>query len=266
MALEARELVKTFTSGHGANRRMKVAAAGVSVKVSPGEFAAVVGESGSGKSTLARMLLGLIPPDSGRVLWGGTDLRQMGSGAEREFRRSVQAIFQDPAGSLNPRKRVMRLLTEVINHFRVVPPNEAPAEASRLLETVGLVPAEFFFQRYPHELSGGQRQRVLIARAMVTRPRLIIADEAVSALDMSVKAGVLDVMESLRQENGVGYLLISHDLPVVRRVAQFVYVMRAGEIVESGPTAELFEAPRHEYTRELLSAALDLDSEIARRR
>lgn len=257
MALVASRLTKSFPGG-------KIAAKDVSVRVAPGDFVAIVGESGSGKSTTARMMLHLLRPDSGTVTWNGTDLATMDRAALRQYRAKVQAVFQDPSGALNPRKRIRTILGEVIRFYGIATDRAGTeAEARRALELVGLAPAETYLDRFQHELSGGQRQRVLIARAMIPRPEIVIADEAVSALDVSIKAGILRLMEDLRASQGVGYLLISHDLPVVRKVARHVYVMRNGQVVEEGPTAEVFDTPRHDYTRLLLGSALDLDRILA---
>lgn len=267
MTLVASGLTKSFSTGRGRWRSSKLAVADVSLQVAPGDFVAVVGESGSGKSTTARILLDLIHADSGSVTWNGQDIAAMRGADKRRFRSEVQAIFQDPSGSLNPRKRIRRILGEAISFYRLAGSrSEVEAHARTMLERVGLTPAEDFMGRYPHELSGGQRQRVLIARSMIPQPRVIIADEAVSALDVSVKSGVLRLMEDLRRESGVGYLLISHDLPVVCKVARYVYVMRDGAVVEEGPIEQIFENPQAEYTRSLIGAALDLDDVLAERR
>jgi ABC-type oligopeptide transport system ATPase subunit len=260
MALIASNLTKTFTSGHGVDRVVKRAVNDVSIRVEAGDFVAVVGESGSGKSTTARMMLDLIRPDAGSIAWDGADIAQLDAAGRKNFRSAVQAIFQDPSGSLNPRKRIRTVLGEVIALYGLArSKSDIEDYAARMLRLVGLAPAETFLERFPHELSGGQRQRVLIARAMIPNPKIIIADEAVSALDVSVKAGVLRLMEDLRAERGVGYLLISHDLPVVRKVARYVYVMRNGEVVEEGTTEQIFGAPTADYTRSLIAASLDLD-------
>lgn len=267
MSLVAANLCKTFTSGRGTGRVVKTAADKVSIKVDAGDFVAVVGESGSGKSTAARMMLDLIPPDAGSVTWHGEDVGAMSRADRMRFRSQVQAVFQDPSGSMNPRKRIRTILGEVIKYYKVASGRTAvEAHARHMLKLVGLNPPEAYMDRFPHELSGGQRQRVLIARAMIPNPRVIVADEAVSALDVSIKAGVLRLMEDLRRDKGVGYLLISHDLPVVRKVARYVYVMQAGRIVEEGPTEQIFQEPRAEYTRNLLSSALDLDTVLHERR
>jgi ABC-type glutathione transport system ATPase component len=222
MALVAVNLCKTFAGG-------KVAADHVSLRVARGDFVAVVGESGSGKSTAARMMLKLLAQDSGRVTFNGQDVAGLDKEGMKRFRAKVQAVFQDPSGALNPRKRIRTILGEVAEFYGIAKGrSEIEALCVKMLEQVGLRPGAVWLDRFPHELSGGQRQRVLIAKSMIPQPDIIIADEAVSALDVSVKAGVLRLMEDLRKTAGVGYLLISHDLPVVRKVASYVYVMRAG--------------------------------------
>lgn len=267
MTLTATNLTKTFTSGPRTDRVHKLAVNNVSIKVDPGDFVAVVGESGSGKSTSARIMLDLIRPDAGTVALDGVEVASMNRADKKRFRSTVQAIFQDPSGSLNPRKRIRTLLGEVIKFYGLASTaHDIERAALKSLQLVGLDPPETYMERFPHELSGGQRQRVLIARSMIPEPKIIIADEAVSALDVSVKAGVLRLMEDLRRDKGVGYLLITHDLPVVRKVARYVYVMRNGAVVEEGPTEEIFLQPRAEYTRNLLSAGLDLDTVLEQRR
>lgn len=253
MLLEAKNVSKTF---HTKQRAAPVhAVKDVSLHARPGEFVAIVGESGSGKSTVARMLLDLIPATSGTVELDGVRIRSMSRQAHRAYRKSVQAVLQDPAGSLNPRKRVEQAIGEVIR-FHGLASRQAGIRdlAIEALQQVGLSPAEAFLDRFPHELSGGQRQRVLIARALVLNPSIIVADEAVSALDASVKAGVLRVMADLKDRLGVGYVFITHDLPIVEKVADRVYVMRAGEVVEEGTTEAVFANPTHPYTRTLLQA------------
>jgi len=254
MLLEAKNVCKTFRSG----RRTDVvhAVRNANLRARPGEFVAIVGESGSGKSTLARILLDLIPATSGTVELDGVPLGSMSKRERTEYRRRVQAVLQDPAGSLNPRKRVERTIGEVIRLHRIATTRtEVRDKVREALHLVGMNPADEFLDRFPHELSGGQRQRVLIARAIALNPRIIVADEAVSALDASVKAGVLRVMADLKDRLGVGYVFITHDLPVVRKVADHVYVMRSGEIVEEGPKKTIFTEPAHPYTRTLLAAA-----------
>lgn len=256
MLLEAKSVTKTFRRRGGAP---VVAVRNASIRAEPGTFVAIVGESGSGKSTLARMLLDLVPATDGTVELDGKDITQLRGGDRRAYRRRVQAVLQDPAGSLNPRKRVEQAIGEVVRLHRIASGRTAVrARVIEALELVGMEPAERFLDRFPHELSGGQRQRVLIARAIALGPEIIVADEAVSALDASVKAGVLKVMAGLTETIGVGYVFITHDLPVVRKVADVVYVMKSGEIVEEGLKDRLFADPQHPYTRTLLASAPEL--------
>jgi ABC-type oligopeptide transport system ATPase subunit len=252
--LEAKSVTKVFGARRGAGDVVAVQEA--SLVAEPGRFIAIVGESGSGKSTLGRMLLDLLTPTSGAVELDGVPVASMGRAAKAAYRRRVQAVLQDPAGSLNPRKRVDQAIGEVIRLHGIARGRAAVrAKTAEVLELVGMSPAERFADRFPHELSGGQRQRVLIARAIALDPQVIVADEAVSALDASVKAGVLRVMRDLQERLGVGYVFITHDLPVVRKVADHVYVMKSGRIVEENSKDAIFAEPRHPYTRELLAAA-----------
>lgn len=251
--LEARHVTKVFRGRRSA--APVVAVDDVTLRAAPGEFVAIVGESGSGKSTVARMLLDLITPTSGSVLLDDRDIRAMSAADTNGYRRQVQAVLQDPAGSLNPRKRVDRAIGEVIRLHDIARGREVRDKIAQTLDLVGMSPASRFMDRFPHELSGGQRQRVLIARALALDPRIIVADEAVSALDASVKAGVLRVMVDLKERLGVGFVFISHDLPVVKKVADRVYVMQHGRVVEEGPKDRIFEAPEHPYTQALLAAA-----------
>lgn len=252
--LEAKNLSKTFRTSRSAGPVHAVKNANITAR--PGEFIAIVGESGSGKSTLARMMLDLIPPSSGTIEFNGQPLATMNRAQKVEYRQTVQAVLQDPAGSLNPRKTVREAIGEIIRLHKVARGGAAiERKIVESLELVGFNHAETFLDRYPHELSGGQRQRVLIARAIVLDPQIIIADEAVSALDASVKAGVLQLMNDIKERLGVGYLFITHDLPVVKKVAEHVYVMKQGEIVEDAPKDVIFTNPRHEYTKTLLAAS-----------
>ncbi|GAA1804739.1 ABC transporter ATP-binding protein [Nesterenkonia flava] len=260
MLLEAKNVSKTFrSSGRGSSSVHAVKE--VSLTAQRGEFVAIVGESGSGKSTLARMLLDLHPASSGSIELNGVDVRSMNKAQRQDFRRTVQAVLQDPSGSLNPRKSIAQSIGEVIRLHKIADSRrDIRTKTLEALELVGLDPAEHYIDRFPHELSGGQRQRVLIARAVALNPQIIIADEAVSALDASVKAGVLRVMADLQERLNVGYVFITHDLPVVKKVADYVHVMYQGEVVEHGPAREIFENPQHEYTATLLDAAPTLDS------
>jgi oligopeptide transport system ATP-binding protein len=229
------------------------AVSGVSFDLRPGRTLGLVGESGSGKTTLARTIIGLERPESGQVLFDGRDLFAM-SGAElRRTRRQIQMIFQDPYSSLNPRLTVEQIISEAwVIHPGVVPRNRWSAEVKDLLARVGLNPDHA--DRYPHQFSGGQRQRIGIARALALRPRLVICDEPVSALDVSVQAQVLNLLIDLQADLGLTYLFISHDLSVVRHVSDEVAVMYLGKIVETGTVDQIFATPVHPYTQALLSA------------
>jgi peptide/nickel transport system ATP-binding protein len=229
--------------------RRKVAVEDASLVVREGESVGLVGESGCGKSTLSRAILGLEPVQGGRILLDGDPV--VAPHVPDALRRKMQVVFQDPYGSFNPRHRVGRLVAEPF-HLYAELPADRDARIDEVLADVGLRPADR--SKYIHEFSGGQRQRIAIARALVTRPKLIVLDEAVSALDVSIRAQVLDLLADLQARNGLSYLFISHDLHVVRAVTDRVYVMNKGRIVEEGPTAEVFDRPRHEYTKALLAA------------
>jgi len=258
MLLEVKQATKSFRGRRGGKPVLAVDRA--DLRATDGDFVAIVGESGSGKSTLARMLLGLIPATSGAIELDGVDIARMHGAQRAGYRRRVQAVLQDPAGSLNPRKTVRRSIAEIVRLHGLARDRAGIDEmVVDALEMVGLSPAEAFLGRYPNELSGGQRQRVLIARAVVLRPKIIVADEAVSALDASVKAGVLRLMTDLQRDLGLGYVFITHDLPVVKKVADYVYVMQGGRIVEHGPKDRIFASPEHPYTQTLLAASPVLD-------
>ncbi|MEU1819247.1 ABC transporter ATP-binding protein [Streptomyces roseifaciens] len=229
---------------------------GVSLRIGAGETLGLVGESGSGKSTTARVLAGLQRPTSGAVRFDGRDISRAAADTRlrRELSRDVQLVFQDPYASLNPRRTVEEIVTTPLRVHTALGREERRARAAELLEQVGLRPAHL--GRYPHEFSGGQRQRIGIARALALRPRLVIADEPVSALDVSVQAQVLNLLMDLRDELGLSLLFVSHDLAVVRHFCDRVAVMRAGTVVESGPRDEVFGDPKAPYTRELLAATM----------
>jgi peptide/nickel transport system ATP-binding protein len=222
---------------------------GVNLQVHAGRSLGIVGESGSGKSTLARLAMALEPPSSGQVLFMGRDLNRLPAGELVAARRDFQMVFQDPYGSLDPRQRVGRIVAEPLHEGT---PDERTQRVGEALDAVGLRASDA--AKYPHEFSGGQRQRIAIARALITRPRLIVADEPVSALDVSVQAQVLNLLIDLQQQFGVTYLLISHDLAVVDHVCDEVVVMHHGLVVERGPADEIFRRPQHPYTRTLLDA------------
>ena len=228
---------------------------GVSFDIRAGCNLGVVGESGCGKSTLARAVMGLEAPTLGRVRVLGTDVMTIDDPRRRHLRRNFQMVFQDPFGSLDPRRKVARIVAEPLALERLGR-EESRERVIEVLEAVGLKASDT--DKYPHEFSGGQRQRIAIARALVTRPALIVADEPVSALDVSVQAQVLNLLEDLRDEFGVTYMFISHDLAVVQYVCEEVMVMNAGAVVEYGRTDDIFAAPRHDYTRLLLDAVLPL--------
>jgi peptide/nickel transport system ATP-binding protein len=225
---------------------------GVSFAVRPGESFGIVGASGSGKSTLARLVLALEPPTAGTVRFKGEDLFRLSPSSLRLARRHLQMVFQDPHGSLDPRHRVERIVAEPLSLLGRLPASERRERVADALGSVGLRAADAM--KYPHEFSGGQRQRIAIARALITRPQLIVADEPVSALDVSVQAQVLNLMMDLQERHGLAYVFISHDLSVIRHVTDRVAVLEAGRIVEEGPTAKVLTSPSHAYTQALLDA------------
>jgi ABC-type glutathione transport system ATPase component len=256
LLLEIRNLTKVFPLGEsifGGGARGEVRAVDdVSLDIQSGETLGLVGESGSGKSTLGRLVLRLVEPTSGQITFEGCDLLRASHTEMRRLRRDMQIIFQDPFGSLDPRMRVEDVIGEpLIIHERV----NATARRTRvaeLLRAVGL--DQSAMSRFPHEFSGGQRQRIGIARALALRPKFIVADEPVSALDVSVGAQIVNLMAQLQREFGLTYLFISHSMPVVRYLATRIAVMYRGKIVEVGPTEQITERPQHAYTRSLLEA------------
>ena len=226
---------------------------GVSFEIAPGEVLSLVGESGCGKSTVGRTLTHLEQATSGHALFEGQDFLMMSSSEFRPLRREIQMIFQDPFASLNPRLKIEQTLGEpLFIHGLCSTWEEARNKIAIMLETVGMDP--MVMKRHPHEFSGGQRQRIGIARVMILKPKLVIADEAVSALDVSIQAQVLNLIKKLQKDSGISMLFISHDLGVVRHISNRVAVMHEGKIVEIGLKNEIFEAPKHEYTRKLLSS------------
>jgi dipeptide transport system ATP-binding protein len=240
------------------------ALAGVSFSVRAGETLAVVGESGCGKSTLARVLTMIEPPSAGRLLIDGADVAHAGASTRRALRSAVQIVFQNPYGSLNPRQTVGQALMEPLQAQGQADARDREAQAREMLRRVGL--RDEHFGRYPHMFSGGQRQRVAIARALMPRPRVLVLDEPVSALDVSIRAQVLNLLADLQEQLGVAYVFISHDLGVVRHMADAVLVMYLGRSVETGPREAIFEAPRHPYTEALLSATPTVDAAARRQR
>ena len=257
--LETRDLVKHFPVRRGVLARARRepqhlvhAVDGVSVEVEVGETLAVVGESGSGKTTLGRLVLGLIEPTAGQILFEGQDVTRPSSEQSVRLRRQIQVVFQDPYSSLDPRQRVRDIIREPLDIHGVGTPAERRRRVGELLDQVHL-PARFA-DRFPHELSGGQRQRVSIATALALGPKLIVADEPVSALDVSVQAQILDLLAELQRDTGIAYILISHDLGVVEQVSDRVAVMYLGKILETGSVEQVFDDPQQPYTRALLSA------------
>jgi oligopeptide/dipeptide ABC transporter ATP-binding protein len=250
--LEAEKLTKVFeTRSRLFGRRNRVLAVDdISFSVARGETLGIVGESGSGKSTIARLLLRLIEPTSGSVRLNGQDLDDLSATTLRRLRCGMQMVFQDPFSSLNPRLRVGYQLMEPLLVHQICGKQEAADRIASLLVRVGLSPRHA--NAFPHEFSGGQRQRIAIARALAVEPDLIIADEAVSALDVSIRAQILNLLDDIRRESQLSMIFISHDLGVVRHVADRVAVVYLGRIVEIGPVADVFTQPRHPYTRELL--------------
>jgi oligopeptide/dipeptide ABC transporter ATP-binding protein len=258
--LEVRDLVKHFpvrgnplaALSSAASRRVVHAVDGVSFAIEAGETLGLVGESGCGKTTTGRLVLRAIEPTSGRILFEGQDITALPASRLLGFRRNVQIVFQDPYSSLNPRMTVGRMVAEPIRVHRIAQGAAIEARLHALLDMVGLTPE--YAGRYPHELSGGQRQRVGIARALAAGPRLVVADEAVSALDVSVRAQILNLLVDLRERLGLAYLFVSHDLGVIRFLSHRVAVMYLGKLVEVAPTDELFKQPQHPYTQALLAA------------
>lgn len=253
--LQANHLVKTYTQRSGrfgfGSRQIK-ALDDVSIALKAGSTLAVVGESGSGKSTLARCLLQLHPFDSGEVLFQGQDLAKLNGQALRDVRKHLQMVFQDPFASLNPRMRVGEIVGEGLLIHGLGSVAEQKEKVQQMLERVGLEAADA--QKYPHQFSGGQRQRIGIARALVLAPKVVVCDEPVSALDVSVQAQILLLLKGLQQEMNLSYIFISHDLRVVRHIADEMVVMNAGKIVEQGKVVDIYSAPQQSYTQQLLNA------------
>ncbi|MGD0181986.1 MAG: ATP-binding cassette domain-containing protein [Terriglobales bacterium] len=254
--LEIRSLTKVFPLGEsvfGGSAKGEVRAVdNVSLDIQSGETLGLVGESGSGKSTLGRLVLRLIEPTSGKIMFEGRDLLAAGHAEMRRLRRDMQIIFQDPFGSLDPRMRVEDVISEPLIVHERTDASARRARVAELLRAVGL--DQSALRRFPHEFSGGQRQRIGIARALALRPKFIVADEPVSALDVSVGAQIVNLMAQLQREFGLTYLFISHSMPVVRYLATRIAVMYRGQVVEVGTTEQITERPNHRYTRSLLEA------------
>ncbi|HLU35077.1 MAG TPA: dipeptide ABC transporter ATP-binding protein, partial [Thermomicrobiales bacterium] len=266
--LDVRNLVMHFPLTQGIIFQRKVGAVqavdGVSFQVKRGETLGLVGESGCGKSTTGRAILQLYKPTSGEVIFDGTDLTKLDGNAMRKQRRHLQMVFQDPYASLNPRMTVGNIVSEPMQIHNLVPKNERTERVQELLQTVGLNP--YFANRYPHEFSGGQRQRIGIARALAANPDFIVCDEPVSALDVSIQAQVVNLLEDLQDKLGLTYLFIAHDLSVVRHISDRVAVMYLGKIVELADRNALYDDPLHPYTKALLSAVPIPDPVIEKRR
>ncbi len=266
LAVEAKGISQAYPVGGGMFTAPKLLRAvdGVSFTMQPGRTLAVVGESGSGKSTLARVVTMIEPPTAGSLVIDGHDVTKARPAEVRQMRRAVQMVFQNPFGSLNPRKTVGDILAEPLVINSTATPAERLVEVGAMLAKVGLRPEHR--ERYPHMFSGGQRQRIAIARALMLRPKLVVADEPVSALDISIQAQVLNLMLDLQQEFGLAYLFISHDLSVVRHIADEVLVLYLGRPVEQGAKETIFRRPQHPYTRALLAATPSVQVDERRER
>ncbi len=252
--LEARGLTRDYSVSRGAFRRHTTikALVGVSFSLHAGRTLAVVGESGSGKSTLARLLTLIENPTAGSLLIDGEDVAQASAETRKRLRREIQIVFQNPYGSLNPRQTIGKALEEPLLVNTDLKPAERKAEALSIMAKVGLRPE--YYHRYPHMFSGGQRQRIAIARALMLKPKILVLDEPVSALDVSIRAQALNLLASLQEEFALAYVFVSHDLSVVRHIADEVMVIYLGNAVELGARAAIFDSPQHPYTQALLSA------------
>lgn len=253
--LEVEHVSKRFDTGNLFRREGPLAISRVSLTLSAGETLGIVGESGSGKSTLLRMILRLIRPTSGRIIYKGKDLWALRGSELFAIRRDIQAIFQDPASSFNPRQRIGSILRAPLDVHSIGAPKERETKVAETLTRVGLPPE--FARRFPHQLSGGQRQRVAIGRAIIMGPSLVLADEPTSALDVSVQAQILNLFRETNRNLGLSSIFVSHNLAVVRYLSDRVAVMKQGEIVETGQSEEVFANPQHSYTRALLEVVPD---------
>ncbi len=258
--LKVRDLAVTYRLGTAfvsSGKRVFEAVKKVSFDIHAGQGFALVGESGSGKTTISRAILGLAPISGGTIEFEGRDVSRHDKASLASFRRDVQVVFQDPRSSLNPRRTIRAAIGSVIDRHFALTRAQTDDRVAELLDNVGL--RSYHMQRFPGELSGGQRQRVAIAKALATKPRLLVCDEPVSALDVSTQSQILNLLSDLRQQFGLAYLFISHDLAVVRQVAETVAVLHRGSIVETGPTEQIYREPTQPYTRMLLSSVLSHD-------
>lgn len=250
--IETKELKTYFPVQTENGHQIVKAVDGVSLTVCSGETVGLVGESGCGKSTLGRTILGLAKRTSGQIWFQGQRIDTLSDSAMKPFRKEMQIIFQDPFAALNPRKSIFDLVKAPLDAFHEGSASERKERVRKMLDFVGI--GDYQYDKYPHELSGGQRQRVVIARAMILKPKFVVCDEAVSALDVSIRAQVLNLMKDLQKETGVAYLFISHDMSVVHYLCDRIAVMYLGRIVEEGTKKDIFDYPCHPYTRALLSA------------
>ena len=263
--IELRNVSKYFGSG----KERVTAVDNISLTIDPGEIVCLVGESGCGKSTTGRMVAGLLPTSDGQILFRGQDITQMDRGVYQTYRRAVQIIHQDPYASLNPTQTVRQILTApLLRHQKVSGRSGAEKRALELLDIVDLTPARDFLDKYPHQLSGGQRQRVSVARALTVEPKFIVADEAVSMVDVSIRVSLLNMLSRLKNEFDVTFLFITHDLALAKYFAWQgrITVMYLGRIAEEGPTPRVIVDPRHPYTQALLAAVPEADPELAQRK
>ena len=258
--LEVRNLRKAFPikkSLTGKVQQELIAVDDVSFKLYPGETLGIVGESGCGKTTLGRTILKLHPSSGGEILYDGKNITDYSATQMRSLRTEMQIIFQDPYSSLPPRATVGDILSEPVKVHKIVPAREVKDYVIDLMEQCGL--RDYYYERYPHEFSGGQRQRICIARALAVNPKLVVCDEPVSALDVSIQAQIINLLGKLQKERNLTYLFISHDLSVVYQICDRVAVLYRGEIVEEGPVDAVYDAPKHPYTKKLLDASMALD-------